>query len=96
MRNPLTRGKGVKSIKIIKSLMGVPSFWTIIGTSASCRKHFYPFSYHSPERGLGQVIVHRTPRRGEISYKLEFPPSILCSSSGYISSFLMVLPMFFN
>lgn len=65
MKHPFWRGKGVKAIKITKSIVGTPSFFKVIERSG--RKP----QLRSPERGLTLLI---TP-----TVKVPRPSSACCS-----------------
>lgn len=61
MKNPLTRGKGVKAIKIVKTLIGTNSFYDVILKAQMTAGHQLQ---KSPERGLGHIIREGRPRPG--------------------------------
>lgn len=60
MKNPLTRGKGVKSIKIVKALLGVSD---IVAHLRPSRPRFLCSPDRSfPSWGLGHLLSERYPR----------------------------------
>lgn len=60
MLNPLTRGKGFKGVKLVKGLLGTNSIYGALVSSHRKAHSPYPLS---PERGLGNVIKERAPRK---------------------------------
>lgn len=55
MKNPLTRGKGLKPIKLVKALLGTPTIYGHLSACQSQVKDNYRFP-SSPERGFGNAI----------------------------------------
>mgnify|MGYP001183473114 CR=1 FL=1 len=58
MRNPLTRGKGLEAVKIVKGLTGISSF---LGSGVDKKKLRFE---RSPERGLGHLVRESGSRPG--------------------------------
>ena len=96
MQNPLTRGKGIKPIQIVKGLTGRKSVYGSLSST-----HPNPRFKKSPEMGLGHVI--RDPRQNKKTRDLPFsclnPSLCLLTSGSKLPSFDLLFhlscPLFF-
>lgn len=78
MLNPLTRGKGLKGVKLVKALLGTNSIYGALVSSHKKVNSPFPLS---PERGFGHIIKDRVPREGVLPWSsIVFQES---SSSSY-------------